>query len=262
MPSIEGLNCYLINLDRAPARLAFMDAQLQSLGLPYQRVSAVDKNSIGPTVEGYDAAAYRRLHGRRFHAGEIACYLSHVACLRAFLASEAAHALILEDDARLPEDLPQLLTAALGAADEWDLLRLSTVNSGIRAPYRPLVGRYQMAIALTREKGAGAYLVNRRCAQTLLAREMPIRLAWDIAFDLEFRHGLRGAFIVPIPVDQCTGMETQIQHQTAEAKLPASRYLTVFPFRAMVETQRFLKRGSRLIWLKARQLRTPAGPTG
>lgn len=261
MSGASSLVTYLINLDRAGDRLAFMDEQLRALGIAYTRFAAVDKLKIDETVAGYDARGYRLLHGRRFHSGEIACYLSHVGCLKAFLATDASHALILEDDGRISPDLPEVLDAALARSDEWDILRLSTVNSGLRIPYRRLVGRYSLALALTREKGAGAYVVSRRCAEVFLQRLMPIRVAWDIAFDLEYRLGLRSVFVEPVPVDQNTRMPTQIQLSRADAvKLPWTRYLTVFPFRAMVETQRFAIRGWRLLGKRFSVPRTERPP--
>ncbi|MDF1608324.1 glycosyltransferase family 25 protein [Hoeflea sp. YIM 152468] len=247
MRNVNSFSTYLINLDRAPDRLKFMDAQLRRLGIGYQRIAAVDRLTLDASVPEFDTKGYRTLHGRGFHDGEIACYLSHIACLRAFLASPAEHALILEDDGRLPDDLAAIVRAAIAEADEWDILRLSTVNSGIRVPYRKIDATRSLAIALTREKGAGGYVVNRRCAEVFLKRLLPIRVAWDIAFDIEYLMGLRSVFVVPVPIDQNTGMETQIQFTAERVKLSPTRYLTVFPYRAYLETNRFVRRGLRLL---------------
>ena len=247
-----SLRTYLINLDRSPDRLDFMDDQLRSLEMPYERVPAVDGKVLGEEIADFDPEGYRRLHGRKRHPGEIGCYLSHLACLRRFLDSDADYALILEDDARLATDLPEVLAAAIKNPGDWDILRLSTVSAGKLLPYRRLTGKYRLALAVTRQKGSAAYLVNRHCAEVFLRRLVPMRLAWDIAYDLEYLWGLRVAFVDPFPVDQNTGMETQIQINNAALKLPATRYLTVFPFRAYVETRRFFGRGLRLLYLRAR----------
>jgi glycosyl transferase family 25 len=254
----SGIGTYLINLDRAKERLAYMDGQLTALGLPYVRVEGIDGKTLSPPVEGFDPVGYRHLHGRKFHAGEVGCYLSHMKAIRTFLASDNAYGLILEDDARLPADLAHVLEAGVAESRDWDLLRLSTVNTGWRVPYRRFDATRHLAIALTRDKGAGAYLINRRCAERFLDVLDPMRLAWDIAFDLEFFHGLKAAFVIPPPVDQNTGKETQIQQFTAGSKLPATRYLTVFPYRAWVEANRFLRRSLRLAALKWRE--RSAGP--
>ncbi|MEM5495684.1 glycosyltransferase family 25 protein [Hoeflea sp. AS16] len=250
MHSEKPFKTYLINLDRAVDRFRFMDTQLRDIGIDYERIAAVDRMKIDASVSEFDATGYRLLHGRAFHDGEIACYLSHIACLRAFLASSADHALILEDDCRLPADLSAIVHAAIANGGEWDILRLSTVNSGIRIPYRKFDETHSFAIALTREKGAGGYVVNRRCAEVFLKRLLPIRVAWDIAFDIEYLMGLRSVFVEPVPIDQNTGMETQIQFTAKRVKLSPVRYLTVFPYRAHLEINRFFRRGLRLLGKK------------
>lgn len=250
MQSETSFKTYLINLDRAVDRFEFMDSQLRDIGIDYERIKAVDRLTLDASVPEFDARGYRLLHGRGFHDGEIACYLSHIACLRAFLASPADFALILEDDCRLPADLGSIIKAAIAERGEWDILRLSTVNSGIRIPYRKFDQTHSFAIALTREKGAGGYVVNRRCAEVFLKRLLPIRVAWDIAFDIEFLMGLRSVFVEPVPIDQNTGMETQIQFTAKRVKLSPARYLTVFPYRAWLEGNRFVRRGLRLLWKK------------
>jgi glycosyl transferase family 25 len=244
---------YLINLDRAVDRLKFMDAQLRHIGIDYERIAAVDRLTLDASVPEFDAKGYRLLHGRGFHDGEIACYLSHIACLRAFLASSAEYALILEDDGRLPDDLAAIIMSAIADSAEWDILRLSTVNSGLRIPYRKLDETHSLAIALTREKGAGGYVVSRHCAEVFLKHLLPIRVAWDIAFDIEYLMGLRSVFVLPVPIDQNTGMDTQIQYTAKRVKLSSVRYLTVFPYRAYLEGNRFIRRGLRLLRKKISQ---------
>lgn len=247
MNATNSFKIYLINLDRAVHRFEFMDAQLRRLGLEYERTTAVDRLDLDPSVSEYDAKGYKLLHGRKFHDGEVACYLSHIACLRAFLNSSVEYALILEDDCRLPNDLHAIIQTAIFNGADWDILRLSTVNSGWRIPYRRFDQTRSFAIALTREKGAGGYMVNRRCAETFLEELLPIRFPWDIAFDIEYMMGLRSVFVEPPPIDQNSGMETQIQQNTNHYRLSTRRYLTVFPFRTYLETNRFFRRGVKLI---------------
>lgn len=245
-------NTYVINLDRASERLEYMQRQLNALSLPYERVDAVDGSRLTRPVAGFDERGYNLLHGRKFHPGEVGCYLSHMQALRKFMDSGADYGLILEDDSQLSADLATSIGQAIAAAEDWDILRLSTVNSGRKFGFRGLGGGRSLAISLTREKGAGAYLVNRRCAETFLRRLDPMRMAWDIAFDTEYLMGLKSAFLLPLPVNQLTDMDTQIQVDNELYKLPSWRYLTVFPWRAWVESNRMLHRGWRLLRLKWR----------
>lgn len=253
----RDLRIYLINLDRASGRLAYMDGQLRALGLDYERFAAIDRDRIDASIPEFDATGYARKHGRNFNSGEVACFLSHAGVLRRFLEGDGEFALVLEDDAKLPNDIGDILAAAIARADEWDLLRLSTVNDGIRVPYSRLTDTHHFAIALTREKGAAAYVINRRCAEMYVDKLLPIRLAWDIAFDTEYRYGLKSVFVEPPPIDQSSDFESQIQKDAYRTKLPRTRYITVFPYRAWLEGSRFVIRGLRLLRLR---IAAQAGP--
>ena len=128
MPDIRT---YVINLDRAPDRLAAMTTQLQSLRLPYERIAAVDAANVtedmvtavtAPRLGGLfkGMPGYRQNAksgptiywpevGRYFVAGEIACYLSHGRALQAFVDSGAPAALVFEDDAEIDADIADVI---------------------------------------------------------------------------------------------------------------------------------------------------------
>ncbi|MBL8307069.1 MAG: hypothetical protein JNM33_10260, partial [Rubrivivax sp.] len=58
---MDGLQTWVINLDRAPERLGRISAQLQGLQLPFTRLAAVDAKAFTPAQAALlDEAAYRR----------------------------------------------------------------------------------------------------------------------------------------------------------------------------------------------------------
>ncbi|AGS20915.1 glycosyltransferase family 25 protein [Rhizobium etli] len=250
MPAIHPVslrvNTYLINLDRAPLRRFRMERLLAGFGLAYERVAAVDGAAISLPHPGFDEKSYLSRHGRRPNPFEIGCYLSHVECARRFLASNAEFALILEDDLDFDGDLPELLEAALRHQAHWDILRLSTVNSGRKHRVEPLTASRSLAIALTREKGSGAYLINRQAAGWIAGALLPMRLPYDLAFDLEFDDGLRACFVDPLPVGQRADPCSQIQAGLSAYRLGRRRPWSVLPFRAAAEIRRFVARFGRL----------------
>lgn len=248
----KNLKVYLINLDRAQERLQRMQAKCAAAGLSFERVAAVEGASLTFPCAEFDARSYRYLHGRRVIPAEVGCYLSHVECARRLLASDAEHALILEDDVAFPPDFARLLQLALADAGDWDILRLSTMNKGPKFGYRKLADGRSLAIALTREKGAGAYVINRTAANWIVRDLMPMRLSYDIAFDLEYIDGLRAAFIDPVPVDQRDEAKSQIQNGIKAFKYPRSRYLTVLPYRVWLESSRVVLRLARYLRLSLR----------
>lgn len=242
--SQRKLAVFLINMDSAPKRLDDMNARLEALGLKAERVTGVNGRALNYPIPEFSELSYMLMHGRRTSPPEIGCYLSHVACANKFMDSDADIALILEDDVVFEDDFLQALDEAVVNGSDWDLLRLTTVSNGRKFPFRSLEGGRSLAIALTREKGSGAYLVNRRAGKWI-SKLIPMRLAYDIAFDLEYLAGLKGAFIYPLCATQDADGESQIQNNLRIYRLPRWRYFTVLPYRAYLETSRFLLRGIR-----------------
>lgn len=248
----KRLAVYLINMAGAQGRLQAMQAKLAAVGLDFSRFPGVDGRAIDFPIPEFDERAYATLHGRKRTPPEVGCYLSHVGAARAFLDSDADLALILEDDVSFQPDFLDTLDRAAQWPGDWNILRLTTVNKGRKYPFRDLGNGRWLAMALTREKGAGAYVIDRQAAAWFTGDLLPMRLAWDIAFDLEFDAGLRAAFVDPLPASQISDFETQIQSGLAAYKLPRSRYLTVLPYRAWLELKRIFWRGSRLIGARLR----------
>ncbi|MCF3973882.1 glycosyltransferase family 25 protein [Paracoccus salsus] len=246
---VSGLRLavFLINMEGADQRLSAMRDKLAAAGLPFCRIVGVDGRAKSFPIPEFDERGYRLLHGRRTSPAEIGCYLSHIGCARAFLDGDADLALILEDDVTFQPDFLATLDRAAAHRELWNILRLTTVNRGRKFPVRELGPGRWLAIALTREKGAGAYVIDRRAARWFARDLLPMRLAFDIAFDLEYLHGLRAAFVEPLPASQISSHPTQIQSGVAASKLPRWRYATVLPYRAWLELSRVMCRGTRLV---------------
>lgn len=162
----DSLKTWVINLDRAPDRLQRISVQLQRLGLRWTRLPAVDARALRQDQSAaLDTPAYRRKHGMEPLAGELGCYLSHVEVMRAFLASAASCALVLEDDVILTDSLPAVLRGLLAHPRRWDMVKLSAVHSGTPQPVLELAPGHHLAVMLSRCTGASAYFVNRHAAQ-------------------------------------------------------------------------------------------------
>ncbi|MDR6190018.1 glycosyl transferase family 25 [Agrobacterium pusense] len=249
--SQRKLAVFLINMDGATKRLADMTARLDAMGLKAERIPGVNGRELNYPIPEFSEISYMLMHGRRTSPPEIGCYLSHVACARKFMEGDADISLILEDDVIFDDDFLNAIDEAALNGSDWDLLRLTTVSNGRKFSFRPLSNGRSLAIALTREKGSGAYLVNRRAGQWI-SKLIPMRLAYDIAFDLEYLSGLKAAFIYPLCATQDADGESQIQNNLRIYRLPRWRYFTVLPYRAYLETSRFLLRGIRFAVARAR----------
>ena len=200
---MTGLQTWVINLDRAPERLARVRAQLQQLQLPYTRLAAVDARALTPEQRAaLDEPAYRRKHGMSPVLGELGCYLSHVAVMRAFLASAASFALVLEDDVLLKPSLPAVLSGLMAHPDRWDVAKLSAVHRGTPMPCLEVAPGHQLAVMLSRCTGSSAYLMNRRAAEAYLRQPgglLPMQLPYDHVFDQGWRFRLKFRLVTPTP---------------------------------------------------------------
>jgi len=132
--------------------------------------------------------------------GEIGCYASHMKAWDALLASRSQFAVVLEDDARVPPNLADLVPDMIAVLPEhWDLVHLYDRDG---YPARPLgaVGTEHELVRYSRVPGGCvAYLISRSGARKLRRRELrswpldtDFRRPWH--FDLD-SYGIRPALI-------------------------------------------------------------------
>ena len=241
---MDGLQIWLINLDRAGDRLVRVDAQLRQLALPYTRFAAVDALTLTAAQQGQlDTAAYQRLHGMTPLAGELGCYLSHVGVMRAFVASPAKFALVLEDDVILKHSLPAVLRGLLAHGAHWDMVKLSAVHSGTPVAVLEVAPGHQLAVMLSRCTGSSAYLINRCAAQAYLRNPgglLPMRLPYDHVFDQGWRFGLKVRLVTPTPCHHDNQVATTIISPAGvKRKFHWTRRLPAHAWRVRLEVRRF-----------------------
>lgn len=244
------MRAYIINLERARGRWAAMVGECERAGLEWERVAAVEGARVPGWARVFDGRGYRLRQGRRRIDGEVGCYLSHLKAVRAFMRTGEPLGLILEDDGEFAADMGAVLAAleARAVGSGWDMVRLSTVNHGRPLRVGPLVLGRHLGVFVTREKGAGAYVINRQAGARMLENLLPMRLPYDHVFDMEWWLGWRTVSVYPYPVAQ-RGEVSQIQTGVRAAYYPAwQRYWSVFPYRVGVETGRIVWR----LWWWAR----------
>jgi len=164
------MRIYLINLGRRPDRLAAMQAQAASLGLPLDRVEAVDAKLVEPALLDRWFAAGGPLG--EIPRGDKACLLSHRLGWQEFLASGDDHAVFLEDDVKL-----SAAAGALLVSDNWIPANIGVVKLEHYGPpgqrvllsdVRKVGEDFQLGRMLSRHTGAAAYILSRPAVQMLL----------------------------------------------------------------------------------------------
>lgn len=243
---LDRLLTLLINLDRSPERMRDMSVRLNEIGLPFQRVPAIDGKELGPGPwEGVNKKGFELCHGKRLPPNEAGCYLSHVKAIRCFMESDAEFCLILEDDVTPAPEFPEVVEALLMRADDWDVVKLNGRHSGTPVAQRRLVGPYKLVACLTRNTGSAAYVLNRYAGQQYLKRLLPMIVPVDHAMDKAWRFGIKFRGVRPYPAEAQVATSTVDRGKYRAAKLAWWYRGTVFAYRAQNETRRFVHYVSR-----------------
>lgn len=197
---------FVINLDRSPDRLERISGQLARAGLSFERVPGIDGRTLdltrtdGPLARRVDRDYWGKYHHRAMLPAEVGCYLSHLNALDMFLAAGGDTALILEDDAEIPNSLGSTLAELLHRREEWDIVKLHARHPGPQIRRRRLGDHGWLTSYITDHAGATAYLLNRQAAARLKAYMLPARLPYDHLFHRSFAHGLRVRGVSPSPI--------------------------------------------------------------
>ncbi len=165
----------VINLARAQARRDLMQAQFDRLGIAARFQDAVDGSLPGNAARLAalpDTGPWGAVH---WHAK--GCTLSHFDALRDFLAGGATHAVILEDDVFLSDDLPGWLSDLGWWPQDADLVKLERWRDDrlylvLAKAARAHAGRLLPRL-WSRHSGTGGYMVTRAAAQAILSVDRP-----------------------------------------------------------------------------------------
>ncbi len=192
-----GLACYLINMDRSKDRLAKTGARLEELHFAFERISAVDGSQM-PDDEYARLTQENRFY-RTLSAGEVGCYMSHVASLQRLLASSMTYALILEDDVILPDNLHDIVVAAIrlresgsaGAIGEWHVLKLQGQRN-LHVRIADMLPGYELVeYGLSVPTCAGASIWHREGARRFLDHFKGATRPVDCEFQHPWEYGLQ-----------------------------------------------------------------------
>jgi GR25 family glycosyltransferase involved in LPS biosynthesis len=202
----DQMAIFVINLDRNPERYRDIHEHvLVPLGLPFFRVKAIYGKEL-PQKQRDELTSYKvyrlAFNGNRPGPGEFGCFASHVKAWREFLASSYQTALILEDDVQLCFTPPVTLALLSRARDISDVCFLDAQGTAHQEVFSALSlddwrqGNIHAFGQLSFQESinAGAYLINRRAARSLLDKAhqfcLPadhyIQRAWE--FSLSTTH--------------------------------------------------------------------------
>jgi len=243
------LDCYIINLDRAKDRWDKISDKFSCTGMNVIRVPAVDGEELSQPYPDYAPWRYFFYYGRIATPNIIACCLSHIKALQAFLETDAQHAVICEDDVYPQPELDEVIEEAMRYSDHWDLLRLNGIKPTRGINFVKLSHGYQLCCDLKTASGNGAKIVNRHAAETIIKKLLPVKFPHDVALFYDWPVGIREVTVQPSPIllDEQTCKKSTIGRDPRFPTFhPATlRHVISFPYRVC---SRMTRKISRICW--------------
>lgn len=197
------MQVFIINLAQETKRRAFQEKQFQALGLKPTFIKAISADDI-------DDHLYQKHYydwQRPLRKVEMACYFSHQALWKKIISNNQP-ALILEDDAILSKELPNILKD-LEKCIDIDLLDLEVFNKNkyVAKIGKSLINDYKLFYIHLNSAGAGAYIVYPSGAKKLLSHENKKGISPADAY-ISSCHQLKAFQIEPALAMQCVFLES------------------------------------------------------
>lgn len=167
------MQCYIINLDRAPERMHRISELLQSYSANFVRHPATD----GAHFTKDEIALYRskRTQGKPLTTGEIACSESHLSIYRQIIASSDDYAVVMEDDLHLSKDAGDFINSTDWIPRGAEIIKLETVDEPTLISTRTITTKNNRELGQLYYKhwGSGAYVISKSAARKMLDQYIP-----------------------------------------------------------------------------------------
>ena len=179
----EAPPIFVVSLERAGDRKAFVHRVFHEAGLEYEIVPAVDAKALGAAeLATYSSRRAVFEYGRELSRGVLACSLSHLRVLQRIIDEGLEAAVVFEDDTRPLPGFGDLLTAPKLVPDDCDVLTFHSLYdwaSATPVSEEPVFGDFRLCRYGRTPMGTQAYLITRRGAERVLDVAFPVSLPSD-----------------------------------------------------------------------------------
>ena len=177
-----SVQCFVINLPHDQARRLAISTQLEQAKLPYTMIAAVNGRELSGAAlaQSYNKElAIKESHDLTL--GEIGCALSHISVYREIVRRNIPHALVLEDDARLGDNVGEILEslAQLYSPQTPQVVMLNYVEKYKKLGMIALGPNHQVVSTYGGNKNAHGYFITRAAAKKMAEQLFPVWLVAD-----------------------------------------------------------------------------------
>ena len=168
------MDIFVINLARRKERMSFMEKQFASLGIAFERIEAVDGETLSHEEKRKTVSGFRWWcsQGYKVRAGEIGCALSHRMALAKIVNKDLSCACIMEDDVALGNGFK----AALEATEKF-VIGDSEPKAVLLTPCE--AAKEEGFVRIPWAQSCGCYIVNQEAAKKLLSVTSPLTSTID-----------------------------------------------------------------------------------
>ena len=220
LDAVTAPHVYVINLDGSDRRMCEMRADLDREGLAFTRVAAVDgRNRAASSFPQYRETHAVSFLGRKLLSGEVACSLSHLACVTRFLASGERYALVLEDDSVMEVGFATRVVEIVRVLEQhpsldWHVVHLSSPGLKLSTPLTE-IGDFSLHHAHYFPMRTTAILWSRAGAQAFVNLPPVIFAPIDLFFRYWVTRTGKGLAATPaLALDRMGVSEIDNQHGT------------------------------------------------
>ncbi|MBV9222171.1 MAG: glycosyltransferase family 25 protein [Methylobacteriaceae bacterium] len=199
----QKISVFLINLDSSADRLRHMQSELDRVDLSFERVPGILASALPASLREYFCDGAGAIVAP-LKLGEVGCFAAHLSVHRRLAEAneDGLAALILEDDAKLPDNLTDILSSLLRTLPpQWDVVRLSNPPKRAYVPIARVDGQHQLVRYSKIPNFATAYLLSASGARKLVRPGLRVH-AFDEYLRRPWLNGLDTFGVVPAPITE------------------------------------------------------------
>lgn len=201
--SDAGLPVLVINLEGSEDRWSHASGQMESLGVAYERVEAVNGNALSD--DEFEQLVDRpsdRFWRFNLQRPELGCYLSHVKAWTRIAESYDMGACVAEDDFVAGPGLKEVLEklACMDFGPKPVIVKFYANRVSKRLGSVPLDGEHRLVAASDIDWGTVFYYMNRPAAAAMLGSRSRYLRPVDEDIRCDWETGITVLKVVPFPV--------------------------------------------------------------